>query len=162
VNAVGAGAPAEERPVVEGAARIVVVEDSDEDYEALTRAVEKVAPGTEVLRFTSGRMLFERELDRPPLVLILDLNLPEENGLRIIHRLRTHPDWRRVPVVILSGSTWPEDVAAAYTAGAAGYLVKPFDPADLVRQMRALWTWWGETVQPPPRLGVAAWGSGRS
>jgi CheY-like chemotaxis protein len=146
-----------ERAAARRAVRIVVVEDMDEDFEALTRALRKVAPGTELVRFTSGRELLDTTPDRAPLLVLLDLNLPEENGLRVIHRLRTHPDWRSVPVVILSGSTRPEDIAAAYTAGAAGYLVKPFDPADLVRQMHALWTWWAETVQAPPSGGTMSW-----
>jgi CheY-like chemotaxis protein len=136
---------------------VVVVEDSDTDFEAFERALLRVAPAASLLRFVSGRELFEHQLSIPALVVLMDLDLPGENGLRILHRLRGHPTWRPVPVVIYSGSGRPEDVAAAYTAGAAGYLVKPSDPHEIEPQARALWAWWAETVQPPFDLRAGTW-----
>jgi CheY-like chemotaxis protein len=131
---------------------ILMVDDSDEDYEAMSRALGRVAPECDLTRFEGGRELFEHALDKIPLVVLLDLNLPDENGIRVLHRLRSHATWRVIPVVIYSGSKRPEDVAAAYAGGAAGYLLKSFDPGDLLPQVRALWLWWAETVQAPRAL----------
>jgi DNA-binding response OmpR family regulator len=131
---------------------ILMVDDSEEDYEALARALARVAPDCDLMRFAQGRDLFEHTLIKVPLVVLLDLNLPEENGLRVLHRLRSHATWRVIPVVIYSGSKRAEDVAAAYAAGAAGYLLKSFDPTELLPQVQALWMWWAETVEPPRAL----------
>jgi DNA-binding response OmpR family regulator len=130
--------------------QIVVVEDSDEDFESLQRAFGKVAAQVELVRHRTGRDLFAQQPPTMPLLVVLDLNLPGENGIRILHRLRSHADWRTTPAIVFSGSARRDDVAAAYAGGAAGYLVKPFDPAGLVTQVTALWAWWGQTVQPPP------------
>jgi DNA-binding response OmpR family regulator len=135
---------------LDGVQQIVMVDDSDEDHEALARALRQVAPDCTLTRFEGSRDLFEHSLSSTvPLIVLLDLNLPEENGLRVLHRLRSHTMWRVVPVVISSGSTRPQDIAAAYAGGAAGYFLKRFDPSELLPQVGALWTWWAETVQSP-------------
>jgi DNA-binding response OmpR family regulator len=141
---------------VDGVKQIIMVDDSDEDHEALARALGKVAPNCTLTRFEGSRDLFEHSPSPVPLIVLLDLNLPGENGLRVLHRLRGHIAWRVVPVVIYSGSRRPEDVAAAYAGGAAGYFLKRFDPAELLPQVGALWTWWAETVQPPRAFDFGA------
>jgi DNA-binding response OmpR family regulator len=135
---------------------IIMVDDSDEDHEALARALGQVAPGCTLTRFERSRDLFEHSLKTVPLVVLLDLNLPEENGLRVLHRLRSHAAWRVIPVVIYSGSKRPQDIAAAYAGGAAGYLLKCFDPGELLPQVDALWGWWAGTVQSPRAFDFAA------
>jgi DNA-binding response OmpR family regulator len=130
--------------------QIIVVEDSDEDFESLQRAFGKVTTQVLLVRHCTGHELFADQPAKMPLLVVLDLNLPGENGIRILHRLRSHAAWRTTPVIVLSGSTRQTDIASAYAAGAASYLVKPFDPAELVTQVAAVWAWWGQTVQPPP------------
>jgi DNA-binding response OmpR family regulator len=139
-----------------GVKQIVMVDDSDEDHEALARALGKVAPHCTLTRFEGSHDLFEHSLNTVPLIVLLDLNLAGENGLRVLHRLRSNITWRVVPVVIYSGSKRPQDVAAAYAGGAAGYFLKRFDPKELLPQVGALWTWWAETVQPPRAFDFAA------
>jgi CheY-like chemotaxis protein len=137
---------------------IIMVDDSDEDHEAMARALARVAPECTLTRFEGSHDLFQHSLTKIPLVVLLDLNLPEENGLRVLHRLRSHPAWRVIPVVIYSGSKRAEDVAAAYSGGAAGYLLKSFDPSELLPQVGALWAWWAETVQPPRTMKFTEFG----
>jgi DNA-binding response OmpR family regulator len=138
-----------------GVPLIIMVDDSDEDHEALARALGRVAPDCTLQRFEGSHDLFEHSLSTVPLIVLLDLNLPEENGLRVLHRLRSHATWRVVPVVIYSGSKRPQDIAAAYAGGAAGYFLKSFDPKELLPQVGALWAWWAETVQSPRALDFA-------
>jgi DNA-binding response OmpR family regulator len=134
---------------------IIMVDDSDEDHEALARALGQVAPDCSLIRFQGSHDLFEHKLSTVPLIVLLDLNLPKENGLRVLHRLRSHATWRVIPVVIYSGSKRQEDIAAAYAGGAAGYLLKSFDPGELLPKVGALWAWWAETVQAPRALNFA-------
>jgi CheY-like chemotaxis protein len=135
--------------------QIIMVDDSDEDHEALARALRQVAPDCTLTRFEGSHDLFEHSLSTLPLIVLLDLNLPEENGLRVLHRLRSHASWRVIPVVIYSGSKRPQDIAAAYAGGAAGYFLKCFDPSELLPQVGAMWAWWADTVQPPRALNFA-------
>ena len=131
---------------------MIVVEDDDEDYSALDEAFAAVAPESELVRFGSGAELFDRVQDLQPLVLLLHLDLLDGSGLRVLHRLRTHPRWRIVPVVVYSGSDEPDDVAAAYVGGASGYLVKPRNRQEWEASVQGVWTYWTEVVRPAPTL----------
>lgn len=88
-----------------------------------------------VLDAESGRQgLSEIALRRPDVVL-LDLGLPDLDGLAVLNRLR---EWSRVPVLILSVREEPEDKVAALDAGADDYVTKPFDSGELLARLRAI------------------------
>lgn len=88
-----------------------------------------------VLEAESGRQgLSEIALRRPDVVL-LDLGLPDMDGLAVLRRLR---EWSRVPVLILSVREDPEDKVAALDAGADDYVTKPFDSGELLARLRAV------------------------
>ena len=88
-----------------------------------------------VLESESGQHgLSEIALRRPDVVL-LDLGLPDMDGLVVLGRLR---EWSRVPVLILSVRDGPEDKVAALDAGADDYVTKPFDSTELLARLRAI------------------------
>jgi DNA-binding response OmpR family regulator len=80
---------------------------------------------------------FWAELTRglPDLVL-LDVDLKQSSGLTVLRKLRSRPDTAAVPVFILSGLIDPRVRTSALSAGADEYLIKPFNPDDLVKRMR--------------------------
>jgi CheY-like chemotaxis protein len=127
---------------------LAVVEDSDEDFEALVRALR----GTEVeiVRFASGEEVLEGVLGGSvrPALIVLDLNLPGVRGLEVLARLKGDPEVRGVPIVVFSGSDRQEDVGEAYDAGANAYLSKPLDFAELRRTVRALHDFWRNAELP--------------
>ena len=87
------------------------------------------------LESESGRQgLSEIALRRPDVVL-LDLGLPDLDGLAVLERLR---QWTRVPVLILSVRDGPEDKVAALDAGADDYVTKPFEATELLARLRAI------------------------
>lgn len=93
------------------------------------------AEGYRVLEAESGRGgLSEIALRRPDVVL-LDLGLPDMDGLTVLNQLR---EWSRVPVLILSVREEPEDKVAALDAGADDYVTKPFDAGELLARLRAI------------------------
>ena len=83
---------------------------------------------------TARQGLSDIALRRPDVVL-LDLGLPDMEGLAVLKRLR---EWSRVPVLILSVRDGPEDKVAALDAGADDYVTKPFEAAELLARLRAI------------------------
>src|SRR4051812_47937237 len=88
-----------------------------------------------VLDYDNGRQgLSEIALRRPDVVL-LDLGLPDMDGLAVLKRLR---EWSRVPVLILSVRDGPDDKVAALDSGADDYVTKPFEADELLARLRAI------------------------
>jgi two-component system, OmpR family, KDP operon response regulator KdpE len=112
--------------------RILVVEDEGEIRRFVRLTLE--AEGHEVHEAEGvKRGLIEAGTRRPDLV-ILDLGLPDGNGIDLIHDLR---HWSQVPVIVLSARSSEVDKIAALDAGADDYLVKPFGAGELLARVRA-------------------------
>ena len=113
-------------------ARILVVEDEPEIRRFVRAALER--EGFEAYEADGvARGAIEAGTRRPDLV-VLDLGLPDGDGVDLIRQLRT---WSDVPVVVLSARTDEPDKVEALDAGADDYLVKPFGAAELLARVRA-------------------------
>lgn len=111
--------------------RVLVVEDEPENR--LFIGLMLRTEGYEVVEAEDGFVALGL-LDQgtlPDLVL-LDVMMPGLNGWQVFERLREHPDWRRIPVVMLTALAQRADVERAVQLGVDGYLTKPFEPADLI------------------------------
>ncbi|HLT48576.1 MAG TPA: response regulator [Rubricoccaceae bacterium] len=113
---------------------ILLVEDSPGDVQLTVEALRdaKVSThlhvatdGEEALAFLRRAAGFE-DAPRPDLIL-LDLNLPKKSGHEVLEEVKTDPELRRIPVVILSTSDAEDDVIAAYDRSANCYVTKPVD-----------------------------------
>ena len=114
------------------AARILVVEDEAEIRRFLSLALER--EGFEVFQADGvERGLIEAGTRRPELV-VLDLGLPDGDGVELLRDLRT---WSDVPVIVLSARSGQDDKIEALDSGADDYLVKPFDVEELLARARA-------------------------
>jgi len=76
-------------------------------------------------------------LARPSLVL-LDIMLPFVDGFQLLERIRSRSDWAGVPVVMLTGKLQEHDIERALQAGASDYVLKPFQPNELVALVKRL------------------------
>ena len=137
---------------------ILVVEDSDEDFEVTRWALEKVGVRRPIVRCTSTdgalvHLLPPEKVSDPvpvaPCLVLLDLNLPAGDGGELLARLNRCPQRPAVPVVILSTSSNPRDAAACYRLGAAGYFCKPLDLDEFVEQIRILAAYWFDAAMLP-------------
>ncbi|TVR57022.1 MAG: response regulator [Gemmatimonadales bacterium] len=90
-----------------------------------------------------------------PRVILLDLKLPKLSGLEVLRRLKTDPQTRLIPVVVLTSSREERDVTASYELGANSYLVKPVAFEELLRSVADIQEYWlvRNEPPPPPRIG---------
>ena len=88
--------------------------------------------GYEIDSAANGREGIERAATTAPDVVLLDVMMPDLDGLEVTRQLKADPRTAGIPVVLVSARTGSEDVAAGRAAGAADYLRKPFDPDDLI------------------------------
>ncbi|MEQ1683194.1 MAG: response regulator [Burkholderiaceae bacterium] len=85
----------------------------------------------------------------PPVVILLDVNLPKVGGLEVLRRLRAHPEFGTIPVVMLTTSSHDEDIKAAYALGANSYIVKPVDFDKFLAVAEHIDVYWTVVNQPP-------------
>jgi two-component system KDP operon response regulator KdpE len=111
---------------------ILVVEDDPEMSQAL--ALNLTARGYRVTTATDGTAALNAAAAAMPDVIVLDLGLPDLDGMDIIRAIR---GYSRTPIVVLSGRTSSGDKVDALEAGADDYVTKPFDVNELVARLRA-------------------------
>ena len=107
------------------AGRILVVEDDEFIRDVLATSLED--EGYDVDVAGSGRQVWQYLAEVTPHMVLLDLALPEEDGLSICRKLRLLPETAQVPVVFVSAMTQPMYLQAAAQAGGNGFIKKPFD-----------------------------------
>ncbi len=137
---------------------LMIVEDSDEDFEVICWALQKTGFAHPVIRSERAEEALSRlfpgmsQLDRIdplPCLMLLDLNLPGMNGLQMLEELQQMKQKLSTPIVILSTSDNPLDIAACYRFGAAGYIVKPFKLEQYIEKIRDLTRYWFNTITLP-------------
>ena len=130
---------------------ILLVEDNPDD-EALTVMALRGVPATlEVARDGQEAMDYLTNDGKAlPRLVLLDLKLPKIDGLEVLRRIREDDRTRLTPVVVLTSSNAPNDVAASYRLGANSYVRKPVNFDQFSEKIRQLGTYWLAVNEPPP------------
>lgn len=86
------------------------------------------------VRFASNRAQINAEVNRAALpdLMLLDVQLPDADGLKVLAKLRSHPKFAELPVIMMTGRSGAADVMQGLAAGADGYVTKPFKMSALV------------------------------
>jgi two-component system response regulator len=131
---------------------ILLVEDDASDVELTLRALKSrnlanqvfvARDGAEALDFFFGEGAHPwREIGIAPRVVLLDLKLPNVDGLEVLRRLKSDERTRSLPVVILTSSREEPDIATAYRLGASSYIVKPVDFEAFARAVSEVGLYW--------------------
>jgi CheY-like chemotaxis protein len=137
------------------------VEDSDEDFFSLCQALKDAGVANLVRRYPSSRAAAAAlateagcaEIRQAAFVL-LDLNMPGIDGRELLELLRKTD--RTLPVIVLSTSAHPDDVAFCYSAGASSYLVKPLEFDRWREMMATVAAYWRSALTLPPFLAGGA------
>lgn len=72
----------------------------------------------------------------PPALVLLDVMLPYFNGLQLVAHVRQKAEWQHVPIIMLTADSSEHDIQRALAAGANDYMVKPFNPRELIARLR--------------------------
>ncbi|QAU34478.1 response regulator [Janthinobacterium sp. 17J80-10] len=115
---------------------VLVVEDDEHIAQVLKFMLER--QGYQVVHAADGRAAcahVESAVDLPALVL-LDVMLPYVDGFEIVRVIRSRDAWADVPIVMLTAKTMERDIVRALDAGANDYVVKPFQPNELLARVR--------------------------
>ncbi len=132
--------------------QMLLVEDNLADAELTMRVLQKqqfvrtihrVKDGAEALEYLFGGCDEGDSVCRnKPQMIVLDLKLPRVDGLEVLRRVKGHAELRSTPVIVLTSSQEPRDVAECYRLGVNSYLVKPVDFNQFAESVRQLGTYW--------------------
>jgi putative two-component system response regulator len=117
--------------------RLILVVDDEPAIAGLLRLMLE-AEGHEVVAAADGRGALDRAAERRPDLVILDLDMPRLGGFEVCRRLKTAPDTRLLPVLVLTGAAAPDARRRAWELGADEFLTKPFDSVEVVARCRSL------------------------
>ena len=135
---------------------ILLVEDNPADVRLTQEAFKEtitpyhlhvVRDGAEALAFLEQTGRFTN-VPRPDMIL-LDLNLPKKDGREVLTLIKQTPEYKRIPVVILTTSTTEEDIAHTYDHHANCYITKPADLDEFIKVIKSIETFWLSVVQLP-------------
>jgi two-component system, OmpR family, alkaline phosphatase synthesis response regulator PhoP len=114
---------------------IVIVEDDEDIADSIRYNLER--EGFRVRLAATGEDALNLILDRPPNLILLDLNLPHMNGFELCRRLRAESTTARVPILMLTARTDEADKVLGLNMGADDYVTKPFSMRELVARVNA-------------------------
>ncbi len=113
--------------------KFLIVDDSAAMRQLISFAIQDA--GYEVLVAENGKEALDRADDKINMV-ITDLNMPDMDGIELITKLRSRPDHKFTPILMLTTEAQEDKMRQGKTAGASGWIVKPFTPEQLMHVVR--------------------------
>jgi CheY-like chemotaxis protein len=132
--------------------RLLVIEDSHEDFEALCRIIDQVSNvSLDIHRCVDGDEALDwlNQAHFNPDLIILDLNLPGTDGREILLMIKQTNSLKAIPIVVLSTSSNPKDIAACYQSGVNSYMLKPMNINHLKDSLRMMLDYWFKAMVLP-------------
>ncbi len=136
--------------------QILMIEDNDGDVFLTTEALKNAKIKTEIrfVRDGAEAMDFLKRQGRyasvpKPDLILLDLNLPRKSGREVISEIRSTPETKLIPIIVMSCSKAKEDILQAYMLGANCYVSKPIDLDGLLTVIKAIEDFWLSVVEFP-------------
>ena len=115
----------------------MVVADDDLEIDALVAAaLENYGIHCQIARHGGEALEMTRRL--LPDALVLDINMPRLDGFQVLTALKSAPETRRIPVLLLTARRQEADILRGFGLGAEDYVVKPFNPIELVARLKRL------------------------
>jgi SRSO17 transposase/CheY-like chemotaxis protein len=131
---------------------ILIVEDNDEDFETILWSIKKFLSYPRIFRCKDGEEALEflnrcDQQDQPrisprPALVLLDLNLPGQDGRSILEYIKQNPQLKSLPVVVFTGSLEPEDMQQSYDQGANSFIRKPLNLDSFKKAVQLTLAYW--------------------
>ena len=139
---------------------LILMADDDDDDRLLARDalseskvegdIRFVENGEELMDYLCRRGKYHDQATAPrPGLILLDLNMPRKDGREALREIKSDPELKRIPVVVLTTSKADTDVGAIYELGANSFISKPFQFDALVNVMKVIGQYWLRTVELP-------------
>jgi two-component system response regulator len=131
---------------------ILVVEDNPDHLEltvltlrehGVTAEIAVARDGAQALNYLFGQGIHaERDTQRQPAFVLLDMKLPRLSGLDVLRTIRSNPITSLIPVVMLTSSSEQSDMVACYQSGANGFVRKPVDFGEFTEKLNRVQAYW--------------------
>jgi two-component system response regulator len=137
---------------------ILVLQEDRAESELMARSLKEARVGNAVLPFQTGRELVNylqglsaaSPGDGVPTLMLLELKVRGElDGFAVLNWVRSHPRFRRIPIVVLTNSDNSAEINRAYDLGANSCLLKPFEPAKLKELLKTINGYWIIMAEKP-------------
>jgi two-component system, response regulator len=139
--------------------RILLVDDSERDVELALGALEDhnlanevvvLRDGSEALDYLYRRGQFADRNNGMPAVILLDLKMPKVDGLEVLRQIKSDPQLKVIPVVVMTSSREEQDLVNSYQLGVNAYVVKPVKFGEFVEAVKQVGGFWAVLNEPPP------------
>ncbi len=138
---------------------ILLVDDSPRDTELeidalaqhnLANEVVAVRDGAEALDYLFRRGPFANRPAGNPAVVLLDLKMPKVDGIEVLRQIKSDPQLKIIPVVVMTSSREESDLVTSYQLGVNAYIVKPVQFPEFVAAVKLVGAFWAVVNEPPP------------
>jgi CheY-like chemotaxis protein len=130
---------------------ILLVEDDSVDAMTVKRAMRDLQVSHSIIHSVNGeeamKYLTSPDTEKP-FVILLDLNMPKMNGIEFLKAMKTYPELKTIPVVVLTTSREQRDILDSFELGASGYMVKPVDYSKFVEILSRIVIYWSSSELP--------------
>ena len=139
--------------------RILLAEDSANDVELtlaalaehnLANEVVVVRDGADAWEYLTRQGMHAGRSPGNPAVVLLDIKMPKVDGLEVLRRMRSDPQLKTIPAVILTSSREEKDLVVGYELGANAYVVKPVGFQEFIDAIKNLGLFWAVVNEAPP------------
>jgi len=139
--------------------RILLVEDNPKDAELTLVALDEYHLANEVLHLRDGaqaldflyrRGEFAGRSNGQPALVLLDLKMPKVDGLEVLRQMKSDPELKKIPVVIMTSSREEQDLVNSYELGVNAYVVKPVKFQEFIEAVKQVGAFWAILNEPPP------------
>jgi CheY-like chemotaxis protein len=134
---------------------ILIADDDEEDRMLIKDALSENKVANDIFFVEDGEQLMEylKSVDKEhypiPGLILLDLNMPKKDGREALKEIKTDPELKHIPVVVLTTSKAEEDILKTYDLGVSSFITKPVTFSSLVEIMKTLSKYWFEIVELP-------------
>ena len=124
-------------PIAAPATPTILIADDDDDIRDVI-AFKLQVSGFRTLSADNGRTALNLAVEQRPRMIILDVTMPQMDGLSVCHELHARRETAQIPVLMISGNGRPSDVDLGFAIGADDYLPKPFSQQEMLRRVNWL------------------------